>query len=404
MANLNVSYARGLFSSTNAVLSPVERAQLDNLRMVTQNFSTVACIDQLLLLTPARLANVPENLIMGDLTGFLKSIPTTEGSATTLACLSAEAISLSISNSTATNYTVFTTSSAVESFTLIVKEMSKALMTNVRPDFMNDPAMIGSLANSITESILKNVLPYNPYNESGFSTLEAYVQDVASNARNYIANNLSHYDTIKQRQLLATYMVTYYPYFIAKYIAHYIRTSGEGESSAKPSSFIVRQFAILTLKLFTVQILLLLVQKCGTTSIKNNLKGSVRILLNSIANEYSTQEEFDRYYQEILNLASENNKTRADISIISKNVDAAKTNVEKAVVNDQRAVAAVNRSKLLMRIWLALLIILIIAVVVFMIIGNAENNFFNYMYVVCAIFVFSVFINAMVQAVRTTST
>ena len=137
-------------------------------------------------------------------------------------------------------------------------------------------------------------------------------------------------------------IVTYF----AEDVSHFIRTSADQNAQNKPTSFIVRQFGILTLKVYMVQMLLHLIQTCSTTSIQNNLKSAIRTLLYSIANEYNTQQEFDNYYQEIMKLASQNAQYRSDIYNISKNVEAAKTNVEKAVVNDQRAISLVSQSRL----------------------------------------------------------
>jgi len=399
MANLNVDYSKGLFADTNTVLTDVERAQLANLRDITQNFSSIMPLDKLLSLDPARIANVPDTTLMSGPLMFLSSIPTTEPNAK-LACTVADSIILSISNNNNTNYTVFTSSTALDSFALIIKDMCLSLAKDLRPEFISDPSVIANLANSITESIDRNVSAYSPYSDSGILSLDAFIKECGSNTKLYISNNLGHYDIVKQRQILTTYVIAFYPFMICRYISSFIRTAGDAEASAKPTSFIVRQFAVLTLKVYLVQIILLVIQRCTTTSTRTALKSAIRTLLFSISSEYNTQEEFEAYYQEILQLASQNKDIRNTIEMMSKDVSAARNNVEKALVNDQRAKSLVVRQKTLMYIWLALLVILSLAVLALLVLGTEENGMFYYMYIMCAIFVVSVFINGLIQVVQ----
>lgn len=399
MANLNVDYSKGLFADTNTVLTEVERAQLANLRDITQNFSNIMPLDKLLSLDQARLANVPDNTLMAGPLMFLSSVPTTETNPK-LACTVADSVILSIANNNNTNYTVFTSSTALDSFSMIVKDLCNALVKDLRPEFISDPSVIVNLANSITESIDRNVSAFSPYSDSGILSLDAFVQECASNSKMYINNNLGHFDIVKQRQILTTYVIAFYPFMISRYITAFIRTAGDAEASAKPTSFIVRQFAILTLKVYLVQMILLLIQRCTTTSVRTTLKSAIRTLLFSISSEYNTQEEFEAYYQEILQLASQNKDIRSTIEAMSKDVTAARNNVEKALVNDQRAKSLVGRQKMLMYIWLALLVILSLAAIALLVVGTEDNGLFYYLYVLCAIFVISVFINGLIQVVR----
>lgn len=402
MANLNVDYSKGLFADTNTILTDVERSQLSNLRNITQNFSVVVPLDKIVLLDAVKLNNVPDSVLVNGPLDLLNSYRDLDTSSYKLACLAGQSIVQSVVNNTNMNYTVFNTSTALDSYSQIIKDMCTTLVTNLRPDFIVDPAIMANIANSLTESMVKNVTVVNPYNAQGVVTLQDYVKACVSNTKMFIANNLGHYDTVKRRQLLTVYVVAFYPLFVAKYVASYIRTSGENETSGKPPSFIVRQFAILTLKVLLVQIILLMIQQCPTTTIRTSLKSAIRTLLYSIASEYNTQEDFSKYYNEIMTLAAKNKSTREAIKTLSKDMEAAKGNVEKAVVNDQIASKQVKYTRLLMSIWLTILCILIVACIVFLIIGTAENNMFYYMYVLCGIFVVSVFVNGLVHVVRST--
>lgn len=401
MANLNVDYSKGLFANTNTILTESEQAEISYLRQITEQFSSIVPLDKVLLLDFAKISNIPEATLLASPLEVLTSFNNLE-STKTLACAVGSSIVQSISNNASLNYTVFNTSTALQSYTQIIKDACSTLVAKLKPDFITDDSVMLNIANSITESLSKNVTTLDPYSNVGVVSLDNYMKACASHTKLFIADKLSQYDVVKRRQIMTSYIVAFYVFFIVKYVTSFIRTSGETDSSGKPQSFIVRQFAILTLKVYLIQIILLLIQVCQTSSLQGSLKNAIRTLLYSIASEYNTQEEFNLYYQEIMSLATANKETRDRILSISKDVDAAKNNIEKAVVNDQQASKQLGYTKTLMYIWFVLLVLLIVAVVVLLIIGNAENNMFYYMYIVCGIFVVSVFINALVQIVSST--
>lgn len=401
--NLNADFSKGLFAETNTVLTELERAQLSNLRIITQNYTETGRMKEILAMTPTRLSNVPENML-NDINAFLAQTSSSLAAATSeqsiLACKASESLVASIANNVSTDYTVFITKNAMDTYLKLCKDMCMATAKHLRPTFMTDESTMENQCSVIIESIKKNVAIHDPYNEvSNMYSLQQYVSLCADAAKMFVSSN-PVYDNVKQRQIIATFMVAFYPYLICLYISGYIRTSGETEASNKPASFVVRQFAVLSLKMFMVQTMLLLITLCSTVSLRNTLKTSVKTLLRSIADEYNTQEEFDTYYQQIMQLASDNKATREAIETITIDVNAAKNNVEKATANDQRAVGAVKSAQLLMYIWLALLLIFIVAAVVLILLGKPENNMFYYLYVLCGVFLVPVFINGMVQIVR----
>jgi hypothetical protein len=194
-------------------------------------------------------------------------------------------------------------------------------------------------------------------------------------------------------------MISQYPYIVARYIAGFIRIQGDGVASNKPDSFMVRQFAALVMRVYMAQIIATLNAIVGETV---NLKSALQTTLTSISIEYDTR-NFQTYYNDVMTLSAGNTEVQEEMHVLNNRMTASKSNLEKAVMNEQRANTEVSRAKLLMYIWLALLIVLLIAVVGFYFIGTAENNMFYYMYILCGIFVVAVFINAMVQAARSTS-
>lgn len=403
MTNLNADFSKGLFSETNTVLTDIERAQLSNLRGITQNYAETARVKEILAMTQSRLSNVPDNML-NDVNAFLTqaslSLAAASSEQSILACKASDGLIASINNNISTDYTVFLSKDAMDTYLQLCKDMCFTIAAEIRPSFLTDADQMKNLCTTMLNNIYKNVSIHNPFNEeSNMFTLQQYVSMCADSSKMYISTNLA-YDNVKQRQITATFLVAFYPFLICQYISGYIRTAGETDVSNKPSSFVVRQFAVLSLKVFMVQTMLLLITLCTTVSIRNNLKASVKTLLRSIADEYNTQEEFDTYYQQIMKLASENKATREAIESITNDVNAAKTNVEKAAINDQRAVSSVKSAKMLMNIWLALLLIFIVAAVVLIILGNKDNNSFYFLYVLCAVFLLPVFINGLVQIVR----
>lgn len=400
MTNLNADYSKGVFSPDSTIPKPEEKEQLALIRDITQNFTEVVHLKQILGMTKAIIANASQDL---DMPTFFQGAATASNlEYSTLACAAAKTAIETITANIDTDLLAFNTSDAITRFTSVFLKMGGTLNAHpqIAPSFL-DQGTIQNTATAITLKINSAMTAIDITRTAGFFTLDEYIKGAITTAHLFI-NETMPYDQAKKTEVLASYIISHYPYLIARYITYFIRVSGEMDESGKPASFIVRQFAVLSLKLLLVQTLLTLMNYCPNQAQRNDMRATVKTLLRSIANEYSTDEEFNNYYTQILELSSSNKETREAIENMSKEVEAGKGNVEKAVVNDQRAVAEMKRAKLLMYIWLTLLLIFAVAATILVVLGTPENGMFYYLGVLCGIFVTAVFINGLVQIVRST--
>lgn len=404
MSNLGASYAHSMFSplnSNNSNLSRIENLQIAKLRGITQFFDDTVELNSILRMTPSNMIATEETVINRPLDFISSNAPGLTNSAETQITINtASNIGNVIYEKTRSpmDYSL-NTDVSMERMLEVFHSISIQIAKMITPTSVLPVTSVENFMTELTNNAKTNVTVYNSFVAEGVVHLHEYIENVGAASMLYI-NNQKMYGVNDVKILALSFMVSFYPYLIAKYISYFIRISGDTESSDKPISFLVRQFAVLSMKIYLVQICLLLSNIDISNHIDVKLKQVVQSIVTSIKDEYQSDQQFQDYFTKVMKIAQDNRNTRTNISNISRNIDAAKTNVEKALVNDQQALKTVTKAKTLMIIWLVLLIIFIIVAIALLVLANKDNKLYYYLYIVCGIFVTPVFINGLIQILR----
>lgn len=383
------------------LLSNVQKLQISKLNGIASQYNDTTLIAVLLGLTSTNTIPLTEIGSFGR--NYKRNIDLRRIN-TDIARQRAEAIyerikmDLNLSSPSTTMLGNISTLQHLQEWLTVYKKICSIIFDSVKPTKFN--TIDASRQHILAADIISAVNPYNLSLEDKIKSISDYLSECYLTCKNLSSKYVSTTSDIIQ--LTNLFMYSYLPYFIYEYISKFIRVKEDLENSPKPESFVVRQFAIIVFKMYLVQTLLHLHFFASNNTIRLELRSIILSLIESITLEYNKDNVTRGYFSDIMVITKDNENAKKSIEELAFNTQNAKINMEKAILNENLASSELSRSKTLMYVWLALLLLTIVICVVVYIVGNKTNGLFNYMFIYCGIISTAVIINGLVNVIRST--
>ncbi len=261
---------------------------------------------------------------------------------------------------------------------------------------LGTPQNAASYAERIMQDTLASVSPF--LNKGKPKAFSLYISDVYTQILYYIQQSFSTLSTLgDQNRVRNSFILAFYPYYVQYYITQHITTSNEDSFiTMKPTSLLVRQFALLVLKLVLVQQFLIVHHYCTQDQNKFAVRNFIFATVRSIDTAF-TDSDLSLYFQDITSMVSNNNNVATSLLDLNVKIDSAKNNINKAANNDAQAAKSLAKTKALLYVWITILGIALVAFAIMLFLGRRNPRMLGFMYIFCCILVIAVFINALVQ-------
>jgi hypothetical protein len=261
---------------------------------------------------------------------------------------------------------------------------------------LGTPQNAASYAERIMQDSLASVTPFLGKGKPKPFTL--YISDVYTQILYYIQQNVSTLSSPgDQNRVRNSYILAFYPYYVQYYITQHITTSNEDSFvTMKPTSLLVRQFALIILKLVLVQQFLIVHHYCTQDQNKFAVRNFVFATVRSIDMAFNDS-DLSLYFEDITTMVSGNSTVATNLLDLKVKIDSAKNNINKAANNDAQAARTLAKTKSLLYVWITILGVAIVAFAIMLFLGRKDPRTLGFMYIFCCILVIAVFINAMVQ-------
>lgn len=386
---------------TPILLSDKELAQITKLRSILSSFESHAFLSKLLALNGLGTDAVTPS------TNVFEVVKTITRSATAPSQSLANRIATALNselNDIQTGLQMFDfvevyTSGHVDHFIKVYQRISKEL---IHKYMSHIEANVVSLSENVTASLMNNITAIDTgmFDDEVDQTvaLDAFVQQATTAAYNYFLR------TRPAQPSLYTlgYMVSHLPFLVFVYISNFIKTSDD--TSGKPNTFIVHQFAVLALKVYMIQSMLTIYDACDDQH-KLAMKPRIMSFMNSIMLEYKNQ-NFTNYYGKINDLIKQNTMDQDSLTIVSDKIKLSRVNLEKAAMNANTIESHVKSSYVKMYVWLTVLCVSVAAIagLVFILKKKPSNTemLLQILYGLCCTIVVAGFISGMIAVVRST--